>query len=227
MVPLQPFAEENESRHPREHHQHGHEEFQAHGRDYPHPGMPLGLGSEASLNVELVGAGIPDPEGKPEGKDSRPGGERVVRGPEEMNADDYLEMLKEAGVPVLLERPLVSVSMKDGRLISAALETGETVHAGMFVDATYEGDLLLAARVSYHVGREPAATYGESLGGQWQKISWRDVYQFCRLPISPYVEPGKPESGLLPEISSETPGKPGEGDYRVQAYNFRVQLSNE
>ena len=117
--------------------------------------------------------------------------------------------------------------MKDGRLVSATMETGETFKAAVFVDATYEGDLLAAANVSYRVGREPAAAYGESLAGQWQKVSWRNVYQFCGLPLSPYVEPGDPKSGLLPEISSEPPGEPGEGDFKVQAYNFRMCLTDK
>lgn len=139
----------------------------------------------------------------------------------------YLEMLAESDVPVYFERCLESVVVKDGRLVSATMETGETFKAAMFIDTTYEGDLLAAARVSYHVGREPAATYGESLGGQWQEVSWKNVYQFCRLPLSPYVKAGDPKSGLLPEIQSESPGKPGEGDSKVQAYNFRMQLSNK
>jgi hypothetical protein len=117
--------------------------------------------------------------------------------------------------------------MKDGRLISATMETDETIRAAVFIDASYEGDLLAAAAVSYVVGREPAGAYGESLAGQWQQVSWRNVYQFCGLPLSPYVEPGHPASGLLPEISTESPGKPGEGDFKVQAYNFRMQLSDK
>jgi hypothetical protein len=139
----------------------------------------------------------------------------------------FLEMLEEAGVTVLLERCLESVKMEDDRIVSIGMETGEVVKAEMFADATYEGDLFAAANVSYRVGREPAGAYGESLGGQWQKISWQTTYQFCRLPISPYVEPGNPASGLLPEISSELPGSEGDGDYKVQAYNFRHYLTNE
>lgn len=139
----------------------------------------------------------------------------------------FLKMLDEEGVTVFFERCLESVSMKDGRLVSVAMETGETVKATVFIDATYEGDLMAAANVSYRVGREPASAYGESLAGQWQKISWKNTYQFCRLPLSPYVEPGKSESGLLPEIASEVPGKAGEGDFKVQAYNFRMYLSNK
>ncbi len=137
----------------------------------------------------------------------------------------YRKMLDEAGVKVLLGRALSSVEMQHHRLVSATMQTGETVRAAMFVDSTYEGDLLAAANVSYRVGREPAAAYEESLGGQWQDVSWKNVYQFCRLPLSPYVIAGDPASGLLPEIAAEAPGKPGEGDFKVQAYNFRLQLS--
>ena len=139
----------------------------------------------------------------------------------------FLKMLNEAGVPVLFERCLESVAVKDGRLVSITMETAETVKAAVFVDATYEGDLLAAANVSYRVGREPAAAYGESLAGQWQMVSWKNVYQFCRLPLSPFVERGNPRSGLLPEISSEPPGEAGEGDFKVQAYKFRVYLTNK
>jgi hypothetical protein len=86
---------------------------------------------------------------------------------------------------------------------------------------------MAAAGVSYRVGREPRNAFHESLAGQWQQVSWQDVYQFCRLPISPYVIEGDPASGLLPEISPDQAGAPGEGDYRVQAYNFRMYLSNQ
>ena len=139
----------------------------------------------------------------------------------------FIKILDEAGVEVLFERCLESVEIKDNRLVSATMETGETIKAAMFIDATYEGDLLAAANVSYRVGREPVDAYGESLAGQWQQVSWKDVYQFCRLPISPYVEPNNPESGLLPEISSESPGQAGEGDFKVQAYNFRMYLTDK
>jgi hypothetical protein len=139
----------------------------------------------------------------------------------------YRTKLAEAGVTVRLGQPLESVQMQGNRIVSATFETGLTVKAAMFIDASYEGDLMAAANVSYTVGREPRGTYNESLAGQWQTVSWKDTYQFCRLPISPYVVPDDPSSGLLPEISPDTPGKPGEGDYRVQAYNFRMNLSDK
>jgi hypothetical protein len=139
----------------------------------------------------------------------------------------FLEMLDEAGVTVLLGRALESVEMDGVRILSISMETGERIEAAMFLDTTYEGDLFAAAKVSYRVGREPADAYGESLGGQWQQVSWKDTYQFCRLPLSPYLQADRPESGLLPEISPEMPGKAGEGDFKVQAFNFRMHLSDQ
>ena len=139
----------------------------------------------------------------------------------------FRRMLAEANVTVLCERPLEFAEVKDGRIASITMETGETIKAAVFIDATYEGDLFAAANVSYHIGREPASTYGESLGGQWQTVSWKDVYQFCRLPVSPYVDFDDPSSGLLPEIDTAPAGKPGEGDCRIQAYNFRMHLSDK
>jgi hypothetical protein len=116
--------------------------------------------------------------------------------------------------------------MRHNRIMSATMESGAVIRANMFIDATYEGDLMAAAKVSYRVGREPRGAFNESLAGQWQQVSWKGVYQFCGLPVSPYVVADNPSSGLLPEISPEKPGAPGEGDYRVQAYNFRMYLSD-
>ncbi len=140
----------------------------------------------------------------------------------------YLTMLEEAGVTVLFRRCLESVAMQGNHIGSITMETGETIAADMFIDATYEGDLLGAANVSHHVGREPEGAYGESFAGHWKfgDANVEDVYQFCRLPISPYVVAGDPGSGLLPEIMTDPAGTPGQGDHRVQAYNFRMHLSN-
>jgi len=135
-------------------------------------------------------------------------------------------MLQEAGVTVILNAPLESVEMGDNRIISATMMTGLKTYAPVFIDASYEGDLMAAAGVSYYVGREPRSAYGETLAGQWQTVSWKGVYQFCALPIDPYVVEDDPDSGLLPGISPYPHGEPGDGDYRVQAYNFRMYLSN-
>lgn len=140
--------------------------------------------------------------------------------------DLFLEMLEEAGVTVLFQRHLESVQMDGDRIVSITMENGEAFEAAMFVDATYEGDLMAAANVSYYVGREPVGAYNESAAGQFPKADGNH-YQFCELPLSPYVDPDDPESGLLAEISGEPEGESGEGDYKVQAYNFRMYLSDK
>ena len=96
----------------------------------------------------------------------------------------------------------------------------------MFIDATYEGDLMAAAGVDYHVGRESTRTYGEKWNGvQTGVLHHRHHFGAVKTPISPYVIPGDPKSGVLPRISTEPPGKYGEGDKKVQAYCFRMCLT--
>jgi len=113
---------------------------------------------------------------------------------------------------------------KDGtRIVSIAMESGTTFSGRMFVDATYEGDLMAKAGVSYHVGREANSTYKETLNGVQTKNATK--HQFTR-PVDPYITPGDPSSGLLPGIHGDDPGKEGEGDDRVQAYNFRICMTD-
>lgn len=95
------------------------------------------------------------------------------------------------------------------------------VVAKMFVDASYEGDLMARAGVTYSVGRESSDTYGESHNGIREHTP---KHQFL-VPVDPYVRPGNPSSGLLPLIQTGDGGVPGEGDQRVQAYNFRLCLT--
>ena len=133
----------------------------------------------------------------------------------------FLELLQEAGVPIYYEHRLKDV-VKDGtRIESIRIENGNTVRAKMFVDATYEGDLMAKAGVSFHVGREGNAAYGETING----VQFRKTHNFS-VAVDPYREPGNPASGLLPTISAEAPGKAGDGDKKVQAYNFRMWLSD-
>ncbi len=135
--------------------------------------------------------------------------------------DAFLHFLKEAGVTIYYEHRLKDVTKEGGKITSIALENGNTVKAKMFIDATYEGDLLAKAGVSYHVGRESNATYGETING----VQFRNSHNFA-VKVDPYKIPGDPSSGLLPTISAADPGKQGEGDKKIQAYNFRFQLWN-
>lgn len=116
------------------------------------------------------------------------------------------------------------VIKKEGRIVSIKTLSGKKFKAKMFIDATYEGDLMAAAGVSYTVGREPGNKYNEQWNGVQTGIDHHD-HQF-RVNIDPYKIPGDKKSGLLPRISSDSPGKKLEGDKKVQAYNFRLCLTN-
>ncbi len=136
------------------------------------------------------------------------------------------DWLREANVSVILGERLdlkQGVSKQDGRIVSITMESGLTCDARMFIDATYEGDLLAGAGVSHHIGREANATYRETYNGvQTQQAT---KHQFM-VPVDPFRMPGNPQSGLLPGIQEEGPGEEGAGDKRVQAYNFRMCLTD-
>jgi hypothetical protein len=113
------------------------------------------------------------------------------------------------------------------RITSLAMVSGRTYSARMFIDATYEGDLMAAAGVDYHVGRESQATYGEKWNGvQTGVLHHRHHFGVLKQPISPYVVPGDSKSGVLPRISTAPPGEYGQGDKKVQAYCYRYCVTD-
>jgi hypothetical protein len=119
------------------------------------------------------------------------------------------------------------VKKTDGKISSIITLSGKTFTGKMFIDATYEGDLMAAAKVSYHVGREGSQVYGEEWNGvQTGVFHHEHHFKMIDQPIDPYREPGNPSSGLLPRISPEPPGEKGQGDRKVQAYCFRVCMTN-
>ena len=134
------------------------------------------------------------------------------------------QMLKVAGDKVTVvygERlDLKKGVIKDGtRIVKIVMESGREFSGKMFIDATYEGDLMAKAGVSYHVGREANSVYGETLNGV--QVGHSKSHQF-KVNVDPYVKKGDPASGLLPGIEKEIPGPDGSGDRKVQAYNFRM-----
>ncbi len=139
----------------------------------------------------------------------------------------FEQLVKEHGIPVVrgerLERR-AGVQLQGGRIASIAMESGQKFAARQFIDATYEGDLLAAAGVRYVVGREANSVYGETLNGNQVKGNISS-HRFLK-PVAPWKVPGDPASGLLPGIDPSGPGKDGEGDRRIQAYCFRMCMSN-
>lgn len=132
--------------------------------------------------------------------------------------DLFFEFANESKAAVYLGQPLAGVE-KDGPRLTGILTVGGRVfRAKMFIDATYEGDLMAAAGVRYTVGRESNALYGETLNGIRAETP---KHQFV-VPVDPWLKPGDPGSGLLPFIQADGGGAPGEGDRRVQTYNYRL-----
>lgn len=116
------------------------------------------------------------------------------------------------------------VEKKNEKIISITTLSGKIFRGKLFIDATYEGDLMASAGVSYHVGRESNDTYNERWNGVQKGVDHHG--HMFRSKISPYKIPNDPESGLLPRISAEPPGDNGEGDDKVQAYCYRMCMTN-
>jgi hypothetical protein len=113
--------------------------------------------------------------------------------------------------------------IKDGtRIISLKMESGKTFEANLFIDASYEGDVMARAGVTYTVGREANSVYGETLNGIEAAKATSN-----QLPagVDAYIKPGDPTSGLLPGINPNTGGTDGAGDQKIQAYCYRMCLT--
>tara|TARA_R100000027_G_scaffold17378_2_gene12569 strand:+ start:10868 stop:12430 length:1563 start_codon:yes stop_codon:yes gene_type:complete len=133
----------------------------------------------------------------------------------------FREWLAEVGVECHFESFLSEVEMEGTRITRITTENGISVRAKQFIDASYEGDLMAKAGVSYTVGREDNSVYGETVNGQ--QLLHKHQFEF---DVDPYIIEGKPESGLLPGIDDQ-PYEQGKGDHRVQAYNFRLCLTDD
>jgi hypothetical protein len=138
-------------------------------------------------------------------------------------------MLSEAG-PGRIEMVVQRLDLRDGvtkrgnRIAEIRMDSGERYAARVFIDCSYEGDLMAGAGVSYHVGRESRGTYDEPLAGV--TIPGRPVVQrkqFFPAQVSPYGGDGR----LLPGISPESLGREGDADRKVQAYCFRLCVTDD
>lgn len=140
----------------------------------------------------------------------------------------FNEYIKKAAVPVWYEYQLVSVSKESGKIqeitVASSKDAAEirTVKAKMFIDCTYEGDLMAKSGVSYIVGRESNSQYNET----WNGVQMLDKHQFPE-GIDPYKIPNDPTSGLLWGISTAALAPSGTGDKLLQAYNFRLCLTKD
>lgn len=146
-------------------------------------------------------------------------------------AKNHLQQyLDEAGIKVTYNKRIISAKKAGTQITSIVLEdsqapsasTNLSLEASMYIDCTYEGDLMARAGVSYAVGREANAEFNETING----VQLMDGHQFP-LGIDPYKIPGKPESGLLWGISDAKLLPNGSADGKEQAYNYRICLTSD
>src|SRR3569833_522303 len=128
----------------------------------------------------------------------------------------FNDMIREAGVKLFTNQYLVSVTRQGARIRAITMNTGTIFEAKEFIDASYTGDLMAAAGITYTMGREAANQYGERLAGV------RPPDTSLGSKVNPYVVSNVPASGLLPLIQSNTLAPAGTADSLVQTYNFRM-----
>ena len=150
--------------------------------------------------------------------------------------DLYQRELAQRGIPVIYEHRLASVTKEGTRIRSLTLDhappdtlgcpieqplnaNAKTVAARVFIDCSYEGDLMAKSGVSYTWGRESRDEYGESLAGVRPVLMHYD--------IDPYLKPGDPKSGLLPLLQDIQIGPLGSADKLTMMYCFRWMLTNK
>jgi hypothetical protein len=147
----------------------------------------------------------------------------------------FKEMAADAGVTVLYQHRLrerTGVVKRGTQIVEIVTEDGNRFSAHVFADASYEGDLMAQAHVSYTFGRESSAQYGESLAGVRDRTplhqfmirrDLRDANSVVPVHVPAYDERHR----LLPEISAGAKGRTGDADKKVQAYNFRMCLTDD
>ena len=142
----------------------------------------------------------------------------------------FKDYIAEENIELWCNRRIVDARKEGDRIVNITLEDSTApgkkgnvvVEAKVFIDCTYEGDLMACAGVSYTVGREANTVYNETYNG----VQVRLKHQFD-VDVDPYVIPGKKSSGLLWGVSKKPVLPSGSGDNKVQAYNFRICLTND
>ena len=129
----------------------------------------------------------------------------------------FIEMLNENKVPIIFNQDISSVEKKESKIKRITLSSGKSFSAKVFIDASYEGDLLAKAGVSYRVGRESNSDFNETLAGFTGRIK-RNHFDFS---VSAYDSKGN----LLPGVQKKDAPPLGTGDKQVMAYNYRPCLT--
>lgn len=143
--------------------------------------------------------------------------------------DLFKEYIRHANILVMYDQRIIKAIKSNGSIKGIVVQNatstslpGKTISAKIFIDCSYEGDLMAMAGVSYTVGRESNSTYNETYNG----VQLMKGHQFPD-GVDPYKIPGNPSSGLLWGIDTTQLLPAGTGDKKVQAYNYRICLTND
>jgi FAD dependent oxidoreductase len=140
-------------------------------------------------------------------------------------ASVFKKWLAEYEIPVYYNQHPEKVEMENRKIKRIIMENGSIFEGDFFVDASYEGDIMAKAEVSYTVGRESNSTYGETYNG----VRFGEPHHKFEVRVDPYAVEADKESGLLQGVEELEPGteREGHGDHRIQAYNFRICLTKD
>src|SRR5262249_5729580 len=138
----------------------------------------------------------------------------------------FNQLVREAGVPVCWTRGVDIVDRAGSRITQFSTTDGQLFRGRVFIDASYEGDLLARAGVEYEVGRRPANGDDPLDGFRGLDKDGQFGSGDAELDIDPFVEPGNPASGLIPHVRPFPRIPVGAADKAVQAYNFRLSMTN-
>lgn len=135
----------------------------------------------------------------------------------------FRRWLQKYNIPVIYNAPIQSLVKNGTDIVSVNFLSVGDLKATNFIDASYEGDLMAAAGVSYTIGRESSSKYSETLAGVQNILAITN--QFAD-GVSPYIVAGNPASGLLPNVTTNTLATPGSADGLIQSPAFRMILTN-
>jgi len=139
----------------------------------------------------------------------------------------FSEWVQEYNIPVYAETKLIqdfnAVHKNGNKIISFKTENGKEFFASIYIDCSYEGDLLFYSGISTVIGRESNKQYGETKNG----IRTENHYRNFDVSVDPYILSGNPKSGLIHTIQNEELGEAGEVDSRIQAFCFRACLTKD
>ncbi|MBL1410387.1 FAD-dependent oxidoreductase [Sphingobacterium faecale] len=146
----------------------------------------------------------------------------------------FEKYIQEVQLPIIKNQRIGKVKKKKGTITAVLLyptygkgKATQEITGKVFLDCTYEGDLIALAGVPFMLGREDNSQFKETLNG-FQLPTYQKQSGWHQFPdhVSPYKTIGDPQSGLLWGISKDKPSRVGTGDKRIQAYNFRICLTD-